>query len=303
MVIWIDMVCLALALAPSCAALHFGCLYIMLSKSYLPRRCDWKDAFFYKSPNTVDGRNPAPPGMYKTLCILGYRSYITWFSRRISFTINSSNPLISSPRYRSTTKSRQRPVVKNSLWTKWHLGHLYHLSFKFCTKWCTDLLTDLEISTLTDDEKFFGIAKVIFFRLEVEIGLISEIYALVGGWTTNPSDKICASQNGFIFPLNRDDNIFFFLTPPPSTAVTTKCIFVCIFCISSWGSPYTPWLGKPWCFISCQPNFETTPTVSLNWRTFTPLKTNIGYPKWWALEKVTPIKHGNCWYLCLISGV
>ena len=167
-------------------------------------------SFFYKSPNTVDGRNPAPPGMYKTLCILGYRSYITWFSRRISFTINSSNPLISSPRYRSTTKSRQRPVVKNSLWTKWHLGHLYHLSFKFCTKWCTDLLTDLEISTLTDDENFFGIAKVIFFRLEVEIGLISEIYALVGGWTTNPSDKICASQNGFIFPLNRDDNIFFF---------------------------------------------------------------------------------------------
>ena len=46
MVIWIDMVCLALALAPSCAALHFWCLYIMLSKSYLPRRCDWKDGFF-----------------------------------------------------------------------------------------------------------------------------------------------------------------------------------------------------------------------------------------------------------------
>ena len=37
---------LALALAPSCAALHFWCLYIMLSKSYLPRRCDWKDGFF-----------------------------------------------------------------------------------------------------------------------------------------------------------------------------------------------------------------------------------------------------------------
>ena len=49
MVIWCDMVCLALALAPSCAALHFWCLYIMLSKSYLPRRCDWKDGFFYKS--------------------------------------------------------------------------------------------------------------------------------------------------------------------------------------------------------------------------------------------------------------
>ena len=44
------MVCLALALAPSCAALHFWCLYIMLSKSYLPRRCDWKDGVFYKSP-------------------------------------------------------------------------------------------------------------------------------------------------------------------------------------------------------------------------------------------------------------
>ena len=46
MVIWCDMVCLALALAPSCAALHFWCLYIMLSKSYLPRRCDWKDGVF-----------------------------------------------------------------------------------------------------------------------------------------------------------------------------------------------------------------------------------------------------------------
>ena len=51
MVIWCDMVCLALALAPSCAALHFWCLCIMLSKSYLPRRCDWKDGFFYKSPH------------------------------------------------------------------------------------------------------------------------------------------------------------------------------------------------------------------------------------------------------------
>ena len=50
MVIWIDMVCLALALAPSCAALHFWCLYIMLSKSNLPRRCDWKDGFSYPSP-------------------------------------------------------------------------------------------------------------------------------------------------------------------------------------------------------------------------------------------------------------
>ena len=49
MVIWIDMVCLALALAPSCAALHFWCLYIMLSKSYLPRRCDWKDVFFFNT--------------------------------------------------------------------------------------------------------------------------------------------------------------------------------------------------------------------------------------------------------------
>ena len=50
MVIYGDMVCLALALAPSCAALHFWCLYIMLSKSYLPLRCDWKDGVFYKSP-------------------------------------------------------------------------------------------------------------------------------------------------------------------------------------------------------------------------------------------------------------
>ena len=48
-----DMVCLALALAPSCAALHFWCLYIMLSKSYLPRRCDWKDGFFYESPHIL----------------------------------------------------------------------------------------------------------------------------------------------------------------------------------------------------------------------------------------------------------
>ena len=48
MVIWWygDMVCLALALAPSCAALHFWCLYIMLSKSYQPQRFDWKDVFF-----------------------------------------------------------------------------------------------------------------------------------------------------------------------------------------------------------------------------------------------------------------
>ena len=45
-----DMVCLALALAPSCAALHFWCLYIMLSKSCLPRRCDWKDGFFLWIP-------------------------------------------------------------------------------------------------------------------------------------------------------------------------------------------------------------------------------------------------------------
>ena len=35
-----------LALAPSCAALQFWCRYITLSKSYLPRRCDWKDGFF-----------------------------------------------------------------------------------------------------------------------------------------------------------------------------------------------------------------------------------------------------------------
>ena len=46
-----DMVCLARALAPSCAALHFWCLYIMLSKSYLPRRCDWKDGSFNESPH------------------------------------------------------------------------------------------------------------------------------------------------------------------------------------------------------------------------------------------------------------
>ena len=55
MVIYGDMVCLALALAPSCAALHFWCLYIMLSKSYLPRRCDWKDGVSYKSPYGING--------------------------------------------------------------------------------------------------------------------------------------------------------------------------------------------------------------------------------------------------------
>ena len=44
-----DMVCLALALAPSCATLHFWCLYIMLSKSYLPRIGDGKAGVFYKS--------------------------------------------------------------------------------------------------------------------------------------------------------------------------------------------------------------------------------------------------------------
>ena len=27
-----------------------------------------------------------------------------------------------------------------------------------------------------------------------------------------------------------------------------------------------------------------------------------GDPKWWALEKVTALKNGNCWYLCWISG-
>ena len=27
-------------------------------------------------------------------------------------------------------------------------------------------------------------------------------------------------------------------------------------------------------------------------------KLTAGYPKWWALEKVTPFKHGNFWYLC-----
>jgi len=42
-------ICLPLALAPSCAALHFWCLFVMLSKSYLPRRCDRKDGFFCKS--------------------------------------------------------------------------------------------------------------------------------------------------------------------------------------------------------------------------------------------------------------
>ena len=47
------MVCLALALAPSCAALHVWCLYIMLSKSYLPRIGDWKAGVFYKSSCTV----------------------------------------------------------------------------------------------------------------------------------------------------------------------------------------------------------------------------------------------------------
>ena len=46
-------ICLALALALSCAALHFWCLYIMLPKSYLPRRCDWKDGVFYKSPHDM----------------------------------------------------------------------------------------------------------------------------------------------------------------------------------------------------------------------------------------------------------
>ena len=48
-----DTVCLALALAPSCAALHFWCRYIMLSKSYLPRIGDWKDGVFCKSSCTL----------------------------------------------------------------------------------------------------------------------------------------------------------------------------------------------------------------------------------------------------------
>ncbi len=47
------MVCLAIALAPSCPSLHFWCLYSMLSKSYLPRIGDWKAVIFlYKSSYT-----------------------------------------------------------------------------------------------------------------------------------------------------------------------------------------------------------------------------------------------------------
>ena len=40
--------------APLARALHFWCLYIMLSKSYLPRRCDWKDGVLYRSPYIID---------------------------------------------------------------------------------------------------------------------------------------------------------------------------------------------------------------------------------------------------------
>ena len=117
MVIWIDMVCLALALAPSCTALHFKWLYIMLSKSYLPRRCDWKDGFFYKSPNvqstavdktsfhgffllsstiselgnTADWKRsllPDPPEMYETVWWMGYSDILHANSYRISWTMS-----------------------------------------------------------------------------------------------------------------------------------------------------------------------------------------------------------------------
>ena len=50
---WYGMSC-----ARPCALLRgpaFWCLYIMLSKSYLPRRCDWKDGVFYKTPSMFNG--------------------------------------------------------------------------------------------------------------------------------------------------------------------------------------------------------------------------------------------------------
>ena len=39
-----------------------------------PEEMGWKD----EDIDTMDGRNPAPPGMYKTIWILWYRSYINW---------------------------------------------------------------------------------------------------------------------------------------------------------------------------------------------------------------------------------
>ena len=155
-------------------------------------------------------------------------------------------------------------------------------------------------STLTDGIDFFSASEGWFsscYRWRLDWFQKSTYWLVVEPPTH--LKKICACQNGFIFPLNMDDNIFVFFDITTLYCCNYKLFFLHFFM----GSSYTPWLGKPWCFISCQPNFETIPTVSLNWRTFTPLKTNIGYPKWWALEKVTPIKHGNCWHLCLISWV
>ena len=81
MVIWIDMVCLALALAPSCAALHFWCLYIMLSKSYLRRRCDWKDGVFI-NPHLPLSRCSSTSArlLPKSSCVaaLGWNSSNNW---------------------------------------------------------------------------------------------------------------------------------------------------------------------------------------------------------------------------------
>ena len=45
-----DMMWYGVSCARPCAllrGLHFWCLYIVLSKSYLPRRCDWKGRFFF----------------------------------------------------------------------------------------------------------------------------------------------------------------------------------------------------------------------------------------------------------------
>ena len=78
--------------------------------------------------DTIDGRNPAPPGMYKTLWILWYRSYIHWC--RIS-AINSmtyipkqTGWMVQRPLMTAVAKgwSKGWPVWKGSSLRKWEFS-------------------------------------------------------------------------------------------------------------------------------------------------------------------------------------
>ena len=115
------------------------------------------------------------------------------------------------PRYRSTTIFPPTSGSENSLWKNGHLGHLYHLSFKFCTKWGTDLLTNLEDFNVNRWHRFFSASEGWFsscYRWRLDWFQKSTYWLVVEPPTH--LKKICACQNGFIFPLNMDANIFVF---------------------------------------------------------------------------------------------